>query len=85
MKSKIVGRLTLEVEITNIDMNGIWLLTNDTEFFLPFEKFPEFRNATVREIHNVRLANQSRLYWPDLDVNLPLDSIGKGSLVPTLP
>jgi Protein of unknown function (DUF2442) len=82
MKSKIVGRLTLDVEITNIDMKGIWLLTNDKEFFLPFEKFPEFRDATVREIHNVRIANQSRLYWPDLDVDLPLDTIGNGNAVP---
>jgi len=33
MKSEAVGKVTLDVEITNIDMQGIWLLMNDKEFF----------------------------------------------------
>ena len=47
MKSEIVGKPTLDVEINNIDMEGIWLLMNDKEFFLPFERFPSFTDATV--------------------------------------
>jgi hypothetical protein len=38
MKSEVVGKACSYVEITNIDMQGIWLLMNDKEFFLPFEK-----------------------------------------------
>jgi hypothetical protein len=82
MKSEVVGKATSDVEITNIDMQGIWLLMNDKEFFLPFERFPWFRNATVGEIQNVRLEGDSELHWPDLKVRLPVTSIGTPTLIP---
>jgi hypothetical protein len=82
MKSEVVGKATSDVEITNIDMQGIWLLMNDKEFFLPFERFPWFRDATVGEIHNVRLEGDSELHWPDLKVRLPVSSIGTPTPIP---
>lgn len=84
MKSEAVGKDILDVEITNIDMQGIWLLMNDKEFFLPFERFPWFRNATVGEIHNVGLEGNGELHWPDLKVYLPVTSIGPPTLIPVL-
>lgn len=82
MKSEVVGKATSDVEITNIDMQGIWLLMHDKEFFLPFERFPWFRDATVGEIHNVRLEGDSELHWPDLKVRLPVTSIGTPTPIP---
>ena len=84
MKSEVAGKTTLDVEITNIDMQGIWLLMNDKEFFLPFEIFPWFRDATVGEIHNVRLEGEGELHWPDLKVRLPVTSIGVPTHIPVL-
>jgi hypothetical protein len=84
MTSGVVGKATLDVEITNIDMQGIWLLMNDKEFFLPFERFPEFRDATVGEIHNVRMEGDGELHWPDLKLRLPVTSIGIPTLIPVL-
>jgi hypothetical protein len=52
------------------------LLIYDKEYFLPFEKFPWFRAATVGAIHNVELLNEESLRWPELDVELTLESIG---------
>ncbi len=46
---------TLEVEVTQIDTQGIWFLINDKESFLPFENFPWFKEASVGRIHNVEL------------------------------
>ncbi len=82
MKSKIAGKVTSDVEITNIDIKGIWLLMWDKEFFLPFERFPWFRKATVAEIHNVQVVNGDKLSWPDLDKELLIDSMGKPEIVP---
>jgi len=82
MKSEVVGKATSDVEISNIDMQGIWLLMNDKEFFLPFERFPWFREATVAEIHNVQIVNGHRLHWPDLDKDLPVDSLGRPETIP---
>jgi hypothetical protein len=84
MKSEVVGKDTLDVEITNIDMQGIWLLMNDKEFFLSFERFPWFRDATVSEIHNVEVINGDQLRWSDIDKNLSVASIGDGELIPSI-
>jgi hypothetical protein len=75
MKSSVAGKSTLEAEVTHIDMQGIWILIDDRELFLPFEKFPWFREASVRKIHNVELLNNNHLYWPDLEVDLTIESI----------
>jgi hypothetical protein len=75
MKSDAGGKSTLEAEVTQIDMQGIWVLIDDKESFLSFENFPWFRNASVSAIHNVELLNERHLRWPDLDVELALESI----------
>jgi len=75
MKSETLGTDTSEVEVTQISTHGIWLLLKDKEHFLSFENFPWFKNALVSAIHNVDLLNEHHLYWPDLDVDLSLESI----------
>jgi hypothetical protein len=35
------GEVTFQkVEVTNISAYGVWLLTDDTEMFMPFDQFP---------------------------------------------
>jgi hypothetical protein len=75
MKSHAGGKIILEVEVTQIDQQGIWLLIGEKELFLSFENFPWFRNASVSAIHNVELLNERHLHWPDLDVDLSVESI----------
>jgi hypothetical protein len=75
MKSAAHGANTLVVEVTNISAHGFWLLLGSEELFLPFEQFPWFRDATVRQITRVELPSAHHLYWPDLDVDLAVESI----------
>lgn len=75
MKSSDAGKSTLEAEVTHIDMQGIWILIADKESFLPFDKYPWFRDASVGTIHNVELLNNNHLYWPDLDIDLAVESV----------
>src|SRR5687768_14180264 len=75
MKSDVGGKITLQAEITQIDRLGIWLLTGGKEFFLPYEKFPWFKNAAISEVQNVELVNERHVRWPQLDVDLALESI----------
>lgn len=82
MKSKRIGKGTLDVEVTHISMGGVWVLINDKEYFLPFEKFPFFKDATVGAIHNVQFVNDDHIRWPDLDVELSLDSMGTPETIP---
>jgi Protein of unknown function (DUF2442) len=75
MKSATPGASTSPVEVTNVSPHGFWLFVNDREMFVAFNKFPWFREAAIREIANVQFPSPHHLYWPDLDVDLAVDSI----------
>ena len=75
MKSVMPGTSTSPVEVTNISGHGFWLLLGDEELFLPFAEFPWFREATVGKILSVELPSEDHLYWPELDVDLSVESI----------
>jgi hypothetical protein len=75
MKSKRLGRNTSGAEVTHISKHGFWLLVGGKELFLPFSKFPWFKRAPVSAILNVEVPYAGHLYWPDLDVDLAVESI----------
>ena len=75
MKFAAHGKHTSPVEVSNISPHGFWLLLGDEELFVPFSEFPWFRDASVRQISHVELANTHHLYWPELDVDLAVASI----------
>lgn len=75
MRAAPPGRGTSSVEVTNVAVHGVWLLVDDRELFLPYEEFPWFRNATVSQVVNVTRFGPENLHWPDLDVDLSIDSI----------
>jgi len=75
MSSKPLGKSTSEVEVTNINKHGIWLLAGDREMFMPYEDFPWFKDVPVRKIINVEEPSPGHFYWPDLDVDLGVESI----------
>lgn len=75
MTYKRHGKGTLDVEVTNVSTSGFWLLVNEKEFFLSFNTFPWFKDAPIVKLVNVELVSAEHLYWPDLDVDLELESI----------
>ncbi|MCZ6491869.1 MAG: DUF2442 domain-containing protein [Acidobacteria bacterium] len=75
MKSKARGASTSDAEVTNISKHGFWLLVGDKELFLSFREFPWFQGASVSAILNVEQPQPHHLYWPDLDVDLDVESI----------
>jgi hypothetical protein len=75
MKSEIIGKNILEVEVTNISVHGFWLMIKDEELFLPFDDFPWFREAKINEITDVILLREQHLYWEKLDIDLTINMI----------
>jgi hypothetical protein len=51
------------------------LFINETELFVPFSDFPWFKEASIAAITRVELPSPHHLYWPDLDIDLAVDSI----------
>ena len=75
MRSGQRGKRTSVVEVTNVSPHGFWLLLGDRELFLSFDKFPWFRDAPIAKLVRVELPSPDHLYWPDLDVDLAVESI----------
>ena len=75
MKSDTRGQSTSPVEVTNISPHGFWLFVDEQELFVSFEHFPWFRDASVRVITRVELPSSHHLYWPDLDIDLAVESL----------
>jgi hypothetical protein len=69
------GTGTSTVEVTNISKHGFWLLLDRRELFLSFDHFPWFKQATVDAILKLERPAPQHLRWPDLDVDLAVDSI----------
>jgi hypothetical protein len=69
------GATTADIEVTNISRHGFWLYLDDRELFLSFKEFPWFAEAAVNKIVNVRRPSPDHLHWPDLDVDLSVESI----------
>ena len=61
--------------VTHVSEHGFRLLLEDEELVLPFDHFPWFKSATVEQISNVERPSPEHLYWPNLDVDLAVESI----------
>lgn len=75
MRSAQRGKRTSVVEVTNVSAHGLWLLLGERELFLPFDKFPWFREAPIAKLVRVELPSPDHLYWPGPDVDLAVESI----------
>ena len=69
------GKNTLAAEVQNISTNGIWLLVSDHEYFLSYKDYPWFKKARMSEIFNFQFLHGHHLHWPELDIDLELDSL----------
>lgn len=75
MKSSVIGKNISKTEVLNISPNGIWIIVKESEYFLPYDEFPWFKNAKISEIFDMKLLHDYHLYWPKLDVDLELDTL----------
>ncbi|MGH7179454.1 MAG: DUF2442 domain-containing protein [Tepidisphaeraceae bacterium] len=75
MTSVAPGTSTSEVEVTNVSKHGFWLLIGGREAFVPFSEFPWFKDVPIGRLLNVHLLSSHHLYWPDLDVDLAVESL----------
>ena len=62
-----LGSNTSEAEVTNVSKQGFWLLLGEEELFVAFKDFPW---------------QPHHLYWPELDVDLAVESIRNPAAFP---
>ncbi|WP_295447310.1 DUF2442 domain-containing protein [uncultured Thiodictyon sp.] len=71
------GIATLAAEVTNVSKHCFWLLLDDEELAIQFSEFPWFKSATIERLSEIERPTENHLYWPELDVDLSVESIRK--------
>ncbi len=84
MKSAVRGKNILAAEVSSLGPEGFWLLVDERELFVPFKDFPWFQDARIREIMSVERPSPHHLRWPDLDIDLAVESIEHPDQFPLL-
>ncbi|CDH46614.1 MAG: DUF2442 domain-containing protein [Candidatus Competibacteraceae bacterium] len=72
----MLGADISQVEISGVTKHGFWLLLDEQEeLFVSFSEFPWFRSASIEQLFSAERPQSHHLYWPDLDIDLHVDSI----------
>jgi hypothetical protein len=75
MSSNQPGIDTFHSEVTNISAIGFWLLADNREYFIPFDDYPAFMDATVAQIYTAQRLGPDQFYWPELDIDIELAAL----------
>ena len=78
----MLGTVTLGAEVTNVYTHCFWLLLGEEELAVPFSEFPWFKKATIEQLSEVERSTEDHLYWPQLDIDLSVESIRKPESFP---
>ncbi|MBP5443732.1 MAG: DUF2442 domain-containing protein [Treponema sp.] len=73
-----------KTEVTNISPFGIWILSNDKEYFISYKDFPVFITASIKQIANVTTDFSGNLHWEELDADIELDCLEHPERYPLL-
>jgi hypothetical protein len=64
-----------QVKVLDIGFDGIKLKVEDEELFIPYIRFQRFEDALLGGIFHVLKIRPGRLYWPDLGIDLEIQSL----------
>ena len=78
------GSTTLAAEVTHVSRHCFWLLLGDEELAVPFTEVPWFRQATIEQLLDVERPTEDHLRWPQLDIDLSVESIRQPDAFPLL-
>lgn len=68
--------------VSGINDLGLWILIEDHEYFVPFSYYPGFKNASVKQILNIRFSPPSQLHWDELDIDIEIDALAHPEFFP---
>ena len=63
------------VSVLMINAQGIMLSVLGHDYFLSYNRIPWMQDAPIRSVLNVQMSGPEAIEWPDLDVDLEIDSL----------
>ncbi len=58
-----------------INAQGIMLSVLGRDYFLSYNRIPWMQDAPIRSVLNVQMSSPEAIEWPDLDVDLEVESL----------
>ena len=58
-----------------INAQGIMLSVLGHDYFLSYNRIPWMQDAPIRSVLNVQMSGPEAIEWPDLDVDLEIESL----------
>lgn len=63
------------VSVLMINAEGIMLSVLGRDYFLSYNRIPWMQDAPIRSVLNVKMSGPEAIEWPELDVDLEIDSL----------
>ena len=63
------------VEVLMINAQGVMISVQGQDYFLSYNRVPWMQDAPIRSVLNVKMSGPEAIMWPDLDVDLEIDSL----------
>ena len=63
------------VSVLMINAQGIMLSVLGNDYFLSYNRIPWMQDAPIRSVLNVQMLGTRAIEWPDLDVDLEIESL----------
>ena len=72
------------VAVLMINSQGMMLSVQGQDYFVSYNRVPWLRDARVSNALNVRMSGSRAIEWPDLDVDLEIESLKHPERYPLL-
>jgi len=76
--------LDTSASVLMINSQGIMLSVCGQDFFLSYNRIPWMKDASIKSVLNVQMSGRNAIEWPDLDVDLEIDSLRHPERYPLL-
>ena len=67
--------MNTSVNVLMINAQGIMLSVLGRDYFLSYNRVPWLKEARISNVLNVRMAGRNAIEWPELDVDLEIESL----------
>ena len=67
-----------------INDRGIMISVEGQDYFLSYNRVPWMRDATINDVLNVQMCGKNAIEWPQLGVDLEIDSLKHPERYPLL-
>ena len=65
----------ISASVLMINNQGIMISVAGNDYFLSYNRVPWLKDATVRNILNIKMLGKNAIEWPDLDIDLEVESL----------